>query len=169
VSDTSDSETDDLLARGQENYQLNAEMLATILGAVQTGALLLSDENKATLQTATANGGTVNAVKINHRATHSIDLNIWSENKDLTSLIYDLVKQFIMGNLYALLQQGLTIHGSISGRRSGDINLEFGQLLYGANIVVPAVIDTATMVIDTPVGAINHIVPEPTYHETGES
>jgi len=166
ISDSSDAEVYSELSRGYENYQLSAEHLAKIAGSASSGKLILSDENLLRLETAVAGGATINASKVSYRSNHNIDINIWSENKDLTSLIYDMVKHFIMGNINRLRIEGMDIQSPIGGRRSGDINVEFGRLLYGANVTVSAVIDTANMWVDVPIGEIATIITDPDYSVT---
>jgi len=166
ISDSSDTEVYSELGRGFENYQLTAEMLAYIVGSINAGKIIISDANLTRLQTAVADGSTINCSKVNYHSNHNIDINIWSENKDLTSLLYDMVKHFIMGNINRLRLEGIDIQNPIGGRRSGDINVEFGRLLYGANVTVSAVIDTANMWVDIPIGEIVTINPDPDYSVT---
>jgi len=45
----------------------------------------------------------------------------------------------------------------ISGRRSGDINLDFGMLLYGANLRVQASMNHEAVLFDTGVESIAEI------------
>lgn len=168
VSDTSDTEIDDELGRGYNEFQIDSSGLAKILGAVDQGKLILSDENRTRLEAAVADGATVKAVKHNYRSGHNIDLNIWSENKDLTSLIYDLVKHWVIGNIQMLHDEGIDVVNTVSGRRSGDINVEFGRILYGANVTVPATIETANLLIDLPYGAIQTINNDSIYQTVGE-
>jgi hypothetical protein len=46
---------------------------------------------------------------------------------------------------------------AMSGRRSGDINLDFGMLLYGANLRVEASMNHEAVLFDTGVNAISEI------------
>lgn len=163
VSDSSDSEVFDDLSRGFQSYQLNQEQLAKLLGSVDSGDLIMSSTNRARLESAVQGGATVNATTRDFRANHNIDLNIWSENKDLTSILFDMVKHFVISNTDKLHASGIDVFEGVSGRRSGDINVEFGRILYGANVQMRAVIHTTSMTIDLPYTDIKYITPRGDY------
>ena len=74
-------------------------------------------------------------------SNRSIDFNIWGENHDLVSVIYDMVESFAVTNG--------DLFGTISGRRSGDMNVDFGKPLYGANVNVGMQTTRFVMAIDT--------------------
>ena len=79
----------------------------------------------------------------------NLDFNIWGENHDLVSIIYDMVESF---GIITMRQQGsddYVLHGSVTGRRSGDINVEFGKQLYGANVTIPMAISRDVIELDT--------------------
>lgn len=167
VSDSADSEINTQIGHGFENSSMTPSQMATLLGQVDAGYLILSDDNRVIIQAAIDAGATLFYNKASYRAQHTVDLNIWTENKDLTSLIYDLIKHFIIGNINKLHIHGYDMNNPLSGRRSGDINVEFGRLLYGANISLPLAIDTASMMIDVPVEIINSVNLESLYHSQG--
>ncbi len=164
ITDSSDSETAPELTMRKTDYVLTDDMVYSILSQVDAGRLIISDENRTRLEAAVADGTTkITAVKYSNRYQHSVDMNIWSDNKDLTSLIYDFCKKFIEGNVVALHNEGLDVINPIAGRRSGDINVEFGHLLYGANLTVALTIETGSMIIDLAQGTIETINLDPNY------
>jgi len=167
VSDTSDSEVFDELGRGYVEMSLDADDIATIVTARQDGFLLLSDESVSRLQQATMGGEKVIGKQRRYKANHNIDLNIWSENKDMTGMLYDMVKHFVMGNIHTLHEKGIDVLSPLTGRRSGDINVEFGKILFGANITVPVTIETASMIVDMPLEALETVTVQPDFHVTG--
>lgn len=170
ISDSTDNEAFHELALGEERIVMDGADIAKIKGYVDTGQVFISDEAMTRLENAIANGGKVVGVKKQYRATHSFDFNIWTENKDVTSFIYDLVKQCLIMKITDLHNLGIDFQGDMSGRRSGDINLEFGKLLYGANVRASGAIVQGCMIVDLPLGEIMKIDTKtyPEYHNPGE-
>lgn len=155
IADTSDAEVYDTLGREHEDIMLGASEVALLKAAVASGEILTSSQNIVRMEDVTKDGNKINGVMHTYNASHNIDLNIWGDNKDMVSLIYDLLKHCVLSNISKLHEQGIAIEAAMSGRRSGDINVEFGKLLYGANVTIPAVIKTKSMVIDLPVEEIS--------------
>jgi hypothetical protein len=107
------------------------------------------------------------AERVEYNGAHTIDINMWADNKDVISPMYDMIELFFNMELESLAVAGMDILDAISGRRSGDINLEFGVMLYGANITVPCNITSVAYKIDRTQMAIIDSVDtktEPTYH-----
>lgn len=168
ISDSSDVETEDELARGLEEHILTEESVIALQGHKEAGNLICSDSNMTRLVAAVQGGGKVYAKKFNIKVTHNVDFNIWSDNKDITSLLYDFVKLFIVSHIIALHNTfAVDCNGTISGRRSGDISVEFGKLLYGANITVPCTIQEGVMEVDLTSDIISTIRTQGDYHEGG--
>lgn len=173
IADSSDSEAFETLAKEYNQFMLDAADVALMKGHVEEGVLKCSDAAMARLETATLSDGKVLAEQTTYSANHSIDLNIWSENRDVVSLLYDLTKGFIISKIAELHGVGVDVLGGpLSGRRSGDVNVEFGRLLYGGNVTMPAVIRTSYMVVnlayDTPITEVD-VTTLPTYrHYEGE-
>ena len=164
VSDSSDTEVSDTLAREENQFTMGAAEVSTLIVYRDEGRILMSDDAVTRLGTATADDGRVVGHKKDIRSRHSIDFNIWSDNKDMTSLIYDLVKHFVVSEILTLHNEyGIDVIDPINGRRSGDINVEFGKLLYGANITVSATINLANMIVDLPEEEIATINQDPTF------
>jgi len=167
IQDSSDSETFETLAREYSQFMIDAADVALMEGHVEEGVLKCSTTNMTRLETATLSGGKVLAEQTTYSATHSIDLNIWSENRDAVSLLYDLTKGFIISKIVELHNVGVDVLGTLSGRRSGDVNVEFGRLLHGGNITMQATIRTSYMVVSlayaTPIAKVD-VRTYPTYH-----
>ena len=85
----------------------------------------------------------------------NLDFNIWGENHDMVSIIYDMVEVFAVSILSSTesvpFSEDYILHGSISGRRSGDINVEFGKQLYGANVTAPVLVQRDIIELDVDV------------------
>ncbi len=164
ISDSSDTEVSDLLARGEDQFIMDASDVSRLIVFRDAGRILMSDDAVTRLEAATADDGTVVGHNKDIRSRHSIDFNIWSDNKDMTSLIYDLTRHFIVSEILTLHNEhGIDIQDPITGRRSGDINVEFGKLLYGANLTVSATIETTNMIVDLPEEEIATINQDPTF------
>lgn len=164
ITDSSDNEVYDTLARDANLHMYDGADIAKIKAGKESKQFLISDENMTKLETATAGGGKIAGRRSSFRTNHTVDLTIWSDNKDLTSILYDAVKQFILSSMSLLHKSGFDIQNPVSGRRSGDINVEFGKLLYGSSVTVPAVIETSTMEFDVSTEAITTIAVNPEYH-----
>lgn len=160
IADTSDAETYDTLGRESSNIMFGAEEVARLKWEYLRGNILTSSGNITRMENATNGGNKINGIMTSYRANHNVDLNIWADNKDMVSLIFDLLKHFIISNITKLHAMGIDVEGAINGRRSGDINLDFGKLLYGANITVPMIIRTTNMSIDLEVEEVTDIASE---------
>ena len=149
IADTSDAEAQSVLARDRSEFMLTAKMVAEMKYEYNKGTILASAENIARLEAGTLNDSKLTAITKSYTANHNIDLNIWADNKDMVSIIYDILKHFIISNIEKLHREyNINIEESINGRRSGDINVDFGKLLYGSNITVPAKILTTSMEVN---------------------
>lgn len=160
VSDTTENE--DFMTLGHDTFDIPIDALicADMDGYVQSGKFTVNPTSWGYVKAAVALGPVV-GTKTSYRGQHSIDLNIWTENRDLTSMIYDLVKAFVNSQRNTLHNHGIDIVGALSGRRSGDISVEFGKMLHGGNLTIPAVIDCGAMRIDLSTDVINHINVSP--------
>ncbi len=167
ISDSSDTETEDELARGLDEHILVEATVVSLEGYKEAGNLICSDQNMTRLKSAVQDGGKVYARQSTFRATHNVDFNIWSDNKDITALLYDFIKLFIISHIDILHTSGLDCNGTISGRRSGDISIEFGKLLHGANVVVPCTIQESVMLIDLTAEIIGSINTRGNYYKGG--
>jgi len=156
VSDSSETESFETMGRELTQISMTPADVAEMDGHRAAGRLIVSDSNWARVQAAVASKNLAGTM-YTYMGQHNIDINIWSDNKDITSLLYDLIKQFFTVRKGQLHEAGFDIQAAISGRRSGDISMEFGMLLYGANITVPCVIKAPAMLIEvvsTEVGSV---------------
>jgi hypothetical protein len=164
ISDSTDGEDSATLGREFTGGLLNSIAVATMKGYWMNKQLLTSAANIARLEAATVGGVQVAYVKRTFTSKHSIDFNIWADNKDLVSAIYDMVRLFLYNSIELIHENGLGLIGGITGRRSGDINIEFGRLLYGANVTASANITASVMAVDIPTEIIDNIEVVPDYH-----
>jgi len=165
VNDSDDSESDQFLSSNLQQAMFGVNEIAAIAGRAGSGALLISSSNLAALQTAVASGSTIATSKLTIISGHTIDINIWADNKKVTRVLYDLVKHAIKENMDSLRTSGIDITGPVGGRPSGDVNLDFGSMLFGANVTVQATIITDHYTFDLPVGTITTIDTNPTFLE----
>jgi len=168
VSDTSDSEPEQLLSRDSEELILDEQMFSLMEGHIQTGRLICSDTNVIRIKQALSNGGRLVCEKRSYLAHHSLDFLIWSENKEIKDLLYDLVKHCLISNLVDLHKQGIDFQEPITGRREGDFNVDFGSLLYGAQVSATARVETASTLLDiVETTIIDEVIPQGEYQIEG--
>ena len=153
VSDSSESETNTVLSKGFEAVTLAEADVAKMISYKDRGELFCSDANMVRLQNAVKLGN-VYAELLTLRSLHNVDLNIWADNKDITSELYDITRMFVLSKIRDLHKRRVDVSGTLSGRRSGDINVEFGKILYGANVTAPFTAVESVMRVDL---AINNI------------
>ena len=168
ISDSSDGEDAPTLGRDFVGGTLGADDVARIKGFVQTGQLITSAQNIARLEVATQGGTRIAFVKRTMISKHNVDFNTWADNKDVVSVLYDMIKLFIYNSLEIIGENGLSFLGGLTGRRSGDINMEFGRLLYGSNVTIPISIQSGVMTVDIPIELVDNIDVEPSYHAPDE-
>jgi hypothetical protein len=135
--------------------------------SILDGAFLTSPQNLITIESELSVKHVINYISTGYITSSAVDINIWSENKDYTSELYDITKQYFIDNKTVLdINYGLQLVEGINGRRSGDINLDFGKILYGANITVPLNIQHHSYSFDVTDVLIKSVeLASPTYHE----
>lgn len=71
----------------------------------------------------------------------SVTLEIWADNPLLKNRIYDIVDTFLFGDGRYLLQEKNieVMDESVTGRRNGLYNFDFGKSLYGSTITFEAI------------------------------
>jgi len=85
----------------------------------------------------------------------SIAVDIWAENAQVKNQIYEDLRLFILGNLRAVLMDrygdyDLKIDDeSVKGQRSSAYNIDFGVVLFGANIRFEANYAVEQLLINT--------------------
>jgi len=164
ISDSSDGEDAATMGRDYVGGTLGADDVARIKGFVQSGQLVTSASNIARLEAATQGGNRIVFTKRTMISKHNVDFNIWADNKDVTAILYDMVRLFLYNSIVLIGENGLSFLGGLTGRRSGDINLEFGRLLYGSNVTVPLSAPSSVMTVDIPIEIIDNIDVAPSYH-----
>jgi hypothetical protein len=156
IADTQVSEDAEMLADDYSAHAFSQEEIAVLDGYRQGGEVFASDSGWAKIETKVATGEIIGIIRRYHTA-HTLDFNLWTENKDITSFLFDMICHFVTqerANIHET--QGIDM-AQISGRRSGDINLDFGMLLYGANVSVSASMDHTATLFDTGVSSIDEI------------
>lgn len=157
VTDAEDSEDSEVLGDSYNSVSFTPEDLANLDGYRQAGEIFISDSGWEKVQTAMIANGFVVGIQKSFRTRSNVHFNIWAENKDITSFLYDVVKQFIIQNRVDLHTGNQLDMGHISGRRTGDINLDFGKILHGANVTVSVTCERSAVLFDTFIGSISEI------------
>ena len=169
ISDSSDSETAEMLGKNYQVYALQPADVALIREQADGGRLTVAESAMAAVEEAVNDKGYVAAEHWTYQSQHSLDFNIWSDNKTVTAAVYDLVKLFLVTNSARFHEHGLLdFQAGAGGRRSGDINVEFGKLLYGANVSATCTISLGVMRIDLDMELIEDIEPDPAYRYADE-
>jgi len=138
-------------------FVFTKEQIAKLDGYRQAGAVFVSDAGWQRIQTHLTTKTSIVGIRKRYHTQHSMNLNIWTENKDVTSFLFDMVCHFVIQKRVDVHEdQGVDMAG-ISGRRSGDINLDFGMLLYGANVRVQASMNHEATLFDTGVDVITKV------------
>lgn len=164
ISDTSDAESAMTLSRDYIEGTFGQADIALMMGYFQQGILQTSATNMALLQGATANNNRVAFRKRTYTVRHNVDFNIWTANKDVTSLLYEICRMFFLSSAEDILTRtGLTLIEGMTGRRSGDINVEFGRLLFGANVTAPITSTASVLTVDIPIGIVHTINAQGTF------
>jgi len=156
VGDSSTDEDAELVGDGIVALVFKPEDIASLEGRIFQKELFVSDSGLAKIKSTVDSKGYIVGIKKNYHTTHTIDLNIWTENKEVTSFIFDMLSHFVTQERTAIGDLGITL-GAISGRRSGDINLDFGMLLYGGNLRVTASMNHESVAFDTGAETISDV------------
>lgn len=157
VADSNTTEDSPTLGNEYASVVFNAQDIATLDGYRQAKDLFISDTGWAKIQEAISITGQVVGIKHTYTTRNSININIWSDNKDITSFIFDMVGHFLIQKKIDMHRQYDIDFGAISGQRTGDINLDFGMLLYGSNIEVPVQMDHTAVKFDIASGVISEV------------
>lgn len=78
--------------------------------------------------------GTLHASGVESFIKASMVVEVWSENADVKSAIYDITRNFLMGIKRFTIQERygiLMLEASIRGEKSGNYNFDFGFVIYG--------------------------------------
>ena len=157
VADSTAQEDAQILGDDYVALAFTKEDMAVVDGFRQAGELFISDSGWAKIQERLVSSGNVIGIRRRYHTQHSINFNIWADNKKITSFLYDMVGHFVSQKRVDIHEnQGIDLAG-MSGRRSGDINLDFGMLLYGANVQVQASMNHEAVLFDTGINTISEI------------
>lgn len=162
VADSSDVEEVLIIGREHEEYVLSEEDVANLEKWSKAGVLFISDSALRILKKEIKKRK-IMAEKVTIRERHTFDFNIWTENREVTGFIYDLIKHWIAVERVALHESGYDFATSVTGTRSGNINVEFGKILYGANARATADMSMGSMRIHLDIGEIKNVVINANY------
>lgn len=168
IGDGNLSEDAQVLADDYRQEVFTQAEISTLDGFRQASEVFVSDDGWAKIQERVGVAGEIIGIVRRYHTQHSIDFNLWSENKEVTSFLFDMVCHFVSQKRIDIHNAGLDMSG-ITGRRSGDINLDFGMLLYGANVSVSVAMNHEAVLFDTGVDTIGEIDTQtlPTYFKLG--
>jgi len=88
-------------------------------------------------------------------------IEVWSENIQLKNELYNLVELFLCGPKRVELDKahGITVfEDTIRGQRSGNYNLDFGQILYGGQVSFEADYWVEQTILDSDLTELNDSV-----------
>lgn len=164
IADSNASEDSPVLSNDIVSFMYTAQEVAVLDGYRQAKEIFISDHGWARILDTVKTKGSIAGTKRSYRTRNTVNLNIWSENKDVTSFLYDTVGHFLTQRRQAIHSQYAIDIGAISGGRTGDINLDFGMLLYGANIQVGITMLHEAVLFDTAVEAASEIIIAPEHY-----
>ena len=157
VADSSATEDQTTLGDELTSLVFTSQHIAALDGYRQAKEVFVSSTGWQKITDAVSTVGHIIGVKKTYSTRHTMDFNIWSENKDITSFLFDMVCHFMVQKRIDIHQKHNIDITQLSGRRTGDINLDFGMLLYGANVSVNVVMDHEAVLFDTMVRKIEDI------------
>ena len=149
VSDSTMQEDAEVLGDEYSLAVWSEEDIVNMSGYRDAGEVFCSDDGWAKVLEKISASGEIIGITRQYHTSHSMDFNIWSMNKKITSFLFDMVAHFITQKRIDLHNDSGYDLAGIQGRRSGDINLDFGRLLYGANITVSLGFNHRATVFDT--------------------
>ena len=157
IADSASNEDAMMLGDDYVALAFTPEQIASLDGYRQAKDVFVSDAGWQKIEDQVAEKGHVIGIRKRYHTQHTIDFNIWADNKEITSFLFDMASHFVTQKRVDVHNDlGIDMAG-ISGRRSGDINLDFGMLLYGANLRVQASMNHEAVLFDTGVESIAEI------------
>lgn len=154
-----DTSNDIVLNRGIDKIEFTSSLLRELDDQKYS---LNRDQVFRALRKILSTGKKLYATQINRRYVQKIVIEIWSENDIIKDMLYEGVKDFIdfySKTLYDLGVENITV----SGKKDGDYNFDFGTVLFGSMVTITAVIPNMIFEIDTGVeaiGQIDHVVSD---------
>jgi len=159
IADMSDTQSPQMMAREEEPVVFQSDDLAILSTYRATGRIKVADTSWSALQSLVASAGKAYGTRNIYRKLSTVNFNIWSDNRELTTVLYDIVQLYIIAVAAELHNSGIQMNlEAITGNRSGDINIEFGKLLYGANLSIPVAATMSIASVQTDLSAITDII-----------
>lgn len=168
IANTDDQDTP-VLGRDRTEYALSPPDIANIRGLRDAGEVFISDANLTAIEEFVSEGDSIVGVQARRYVKHTIDFNIWATNREITTLLYDCVQAFIVDQVEVLTKRGVGFEAIMDARRAGDVNLDFGSILYGANITITANSEHTSLMLDRPIGIIEEIDIYPDFFVQGDA
>lgn len=157
VADSNIDEDAEVISNNYGEAVLDAEKIEWLNGLRQAKELFVSDDGWTSIKNALTSKGYVIGIEKQYHTSHMIDFNIWTENKEVTSFLFDTVCHFITQKRNDIHNELGYDFAKLGGRRSGDINLDYGRILYGANVSLSMSMNHRAWLIDTNVSTIGDI------------
>jgi len=154
IADSSLNEDVETLGNEYDAIVFTPENLVKLGGYRDAGEVFISESGWTKLQAHIDSNSEVIGIKKSYNTQHSLDFNIWTENKDITGFLFDMVCHFITQKRADIHNRYSIDMSRLSGRRTGDINLDFGMLLYGANVQVTATMPHESVLFDTTISSL---------------
>jgi len=107
-------------------------------------------------------GTTLYGLQTNRRYQAKISMEIWADSDVVKDALYEGTKDMLDFYAKALYDDGAE-NITVTGKKDGDYNFDFGVMLYGSNVTMTYVIANMTFYIDTEVqqiASINHYVEQ---------
>lgn len=156
IADSTQDEANQTLSHESNYIVLTASDIQTFKNYRDRKKLFISDNGIDHLEQGTLDNKILVGRQTISTTLHTFDFNIWSANKDITSLIFDMVDSFLTSEIESLHNNGLDLQ-SKGGRKTGDVNMEFGKILYGANLTASVAVRHSSMVVNPLIRTITGI------------
>jgi len=145
-----------MLGRNQSSILWSEADFIKVENLRNQGALYISDANLARVHAALVQSHQIMGIQYLTTWEGMLTLDIWSENRDITLVLYDLVKGFLPLYKDRLSQLGFAI-GAIRGSGAVNVNMEFGKILYGAAVSTSISAQGYTCMLQLPLVTIEHV------------
>lgn len=156
IADIDQTESEMVLSDHVVDAVFDAASLAWLVAEKDAGRIFIADSNITKLEIATAGGNELSSVRRTATRQSTFVFSIWTQNKEVTSLLFDITGAFLLDKKIAMHEQDVDIFQA-SGSRSGDINMEFGAILYGASYRVDTRLHKTVMTIDADSGVVSDV------------
>lgn len=165
VSYGQETEAAPLLGRGSSDVLLDYDAVHRIRMLRDAGRYFVSDANLDRLEAAVAANGQVMGFQVMTTWEGQLTLDIWSENRTVVVLLYDLIRGFLPAYKDRLGALGFSV-ATLQGTGALQVNIEFGKLLYGASVMSQMSVSGITQVLEIPLQTIESVTPSPDFEVT---